>query len=152
MYTSLQKKWKEQHIRLKSGNLCDFTKMFVSDGGTPSSHPFIDGFSNIKHPLRAWGTTIYGNLHMFEVMFISNRYRPDSVKSGSPSPGFVHRSHLLCAACRGGVESNAALMVDAEVGPWVERRNGDVTWWGHHLGESHKTLWPWRQQLRHSPF
>ncbi|CAL1143525.1 unnamed protein product [Cladocopium goreaui] len=24
-------------------------------------------------------------------------------------------SHLLCAACRGGVESNAALMVDAEV-------------------------------------
>ena len=24
-------------------------------------------------------------------------------------------SHLLCASCRGGVESNAALMIEAEV-------------------------------------
>ena len=34
---------------------------FLSHGGTPSSHPFIDC---IFHEINPWGTSILGNLHM----------------------------------------------------------------------------------------
>ena len=37
------------------------------NGGTPSHHPFLDGFSLINHPFS--GTPIYGNPHMVLIIF-----------------------------------------------------------------------------------